>query len=52
MFQLLQQFIGYTGSQYTNIDQYLIYGSIVIGLLMIILFVDLLYRLIRAFIKK
>lgn len=52
MYQLLQQFIGYTGSQYTNVDQYLLYGSITIGLLMLVFFCDLLYKIIRSFIKK
>lgn len=52
MYDLLRNIIQYTGNQYTNIDQYLLYGSIAITILMLVFFCDILYRIIRSFIRK
>lgn len=51
MYGLLQSIIGYTGS-YNNYDSYLVYGSIAITILLLGIFIDLLYRLLRSFIRK
>lgn len=52
MYNIIKNFLSYTGTQYTNIDQYIIYGAITIGILMLVFFCDILYRIIRSFIKK
>lgn len=46
MYQLLQSFIGYTGSY--NYEQYYVYGSIAIAIILVITFIDLVYRVFRA----
>lgn len=46
MYQLLQSFVGYTGSY--NYEQYYVYGSIAIGIILVITFIDLVYRVFKA----
>lgn len=52
MYNIIKNFLAYTGSQYTNVDQYIIYGAITLGILLSVFFCDLLYRIIRSFIRK
>lgn len=52
MYDLFRNLIQYTGSSYTNIDSYILYGCISFALLLGIFVLDLLYRLLRSFIKK
>lgn len=48
MYQLLDNFVNYTGSGY-NYESYLIYASLVIAILLVVFVLDLLYRLFRHF---
>ena len=52
MYQLIRDIIGYTGTQYNNPEQLYIYGSIALTIIGFKFFMDLLYRLLRSFIKK
>lgn len=52
MFSLMRTLIGYTGSNYSNIDQYVLYAVICFILLFFVVLFDMLYRLLRSFIRK
>lgn len=53
MYGLLHSILNYTGTMQGNtVDQYCIYGAIAITILLLAIFIDLLYRLLRSFIRK
>lgn len=60
MYELLKTWINFTtsGTQYnsglslSNQESALLYGSILISIMLIIFFADLIYRLIRSFIRR
>lgn len=49
MYQLISNFIGYTGT--TNITQYIVYGAISLGILFVVLVVDWIAHLIGRFFR-
>lgn len=49
MYQLLSQFIGYAGSY--NYEQYYVYGSIAVTIILVTVFIDLVYRVFRQIIN-
>lgn len=51
MFVLLRNLIGYTGSGYNNIDSYILNACIVLILVFFVVLIDLVYKLIRSFIR-
>lgn len=53
MYSLVYNILNYTGSMQGNtVDQYCIYCSLAIIMLLLAVFIDLLYRLLRSFIRK
>lgn len=50
MYALMKQLLGYTGS--TNVDQYLIYGSICLTIIFVVVFLDVIYRFFMRFIPR
>lgn len=52
MYQMIRDIMSYTGTGINNPDQYYIYGGIVLTVIGFVFFIDLLYRLLRSFIKK
>lgn len=52
MYSLIKSIIAYTGTGTTNFDSYYMYASCVIIIVLLIIFTDFLYRLLRSFIKK
>ena len=52
MFGLISSLIGYTGSGYQNADSYILYCSCAIVIILLVVFTEFLYRLLRSFIKK
>lgn len=49
MYALLQNFIGYTGSY--NYEQYYVYGSITIAIILTMVIIDLVYRVIKSIVN-
>lgn len=49
MYQLLSQFIGYTGTY--NYEQYYVYGAIAVTIILVTVFIDLVYRVFRQIIN-
>lgn len=52
MYGLISSLLGYTGSGYQNADSYILYCSTTIIVILLVIFTDLLYRLLRSFIRK
>lgn len=53
MYNLIKNIIGYpTGTGYTNIDTYVLYACIAIILLLTVVFIDLIFKVFRAFIPR
>lgn len=54
MYQLLYNIIGYSGGQLnTNtVEQYCLYGAIVITIILTVIFIDLIWKIFRAFLPR
>lgn len=53
MYNLVYSILNYTGSMQGNtIDQYCVYTALAIVILLLAVFIDMLYRLLRSFVKK
>lgn len=53
MYQLLYNIIAFNGDLSSNtIQQYCLYGSIVITIILTVIFVDLIWKIFRAFIPR
>lgn len=53
MYSLIKSIIAYSGTGTTqNFDSYYMYASCVVIIVLLIIFTDFLYRLLRSFIKK
>lgn len=51
MFGLIKSLIGYTGSQ-TNFDSTYMYCAAAMTIILLVIFTEFLYRLLRSFIRK
>lgn len=53
MYQLLYNIIGYSGDLNSNtVEQYCLYGSIVITIILTVIFIDLIWKIFRAFLPR
>lgn len=53
MYGLIYSILSYTGSMQGNtVDQYCIYCAMAVTIILLAIFIDLLYRLLRSFIRK
>lgn len=54
MYQILKDFINFTysGNTYQTWEQYILYGAIAMSIILFALFFDLLYKVIRSFVRK
>lgn len=53
MFDLIKNIINYTGSyQSSSVDSYVLYACVVIIILLTCVFVDLIFKVFRAFIPR
>ena len=53
MYSLIHSILSYTGSMQGNtVDQYCIYCALAVVILLLAVFIDMLYRLLRSFVKK
>lgn len=50
MFVLFRNLLGFSGS--TNYDSYILYGTIAIAIIFFVVLIDLVYKLIRSFVRK
>lgn len=54
MYQLFKDFLAfsYTGNTYQTWEGYVLYGAIAFTIILTALFFDLIYRVIRSFVRK
>lgn len=52
MFNILDNLIGYNGSQFNNYDSYIVYASIVCVLLVVTVGVDNIFKIFRSILPK
>ena len=52
MFQIIKDILGYSGSTVNNYDQYVIYGSITLILLIAVVGVDNILKFFRSMLPK
>lgn len=52
MFGLISSLIGYTGTGYQNADSYILYCACTITIILLVIFTEFLYRILRSFIRK